>query len=133
MELQKIRELIEVFKTSELAEFEFAEGDRRVRFVRRSAPSAAGQTPKSAVSPAAEVHVRSPLFGIVHLTPSPTAPPFVRPGDLVEAGQTVCIVEAMKVFHEVKTPRKARIAEVLVRSADEVEAGAMLMSLAEVG
>ena len=153
MELQKIKELIDVLTTSDLAELEFAEGDQKLRLVRRArpeisktgvlktvmpphtlrvAPTASPATPETpdaafpAISPGL---VRSPLFGIVHLTPTPDAPAYVRPGDLVQPGQVICVVEAMKIFHEVKADRRARIEEVLVKSAQEVEAGETLFCL----
>ena len=132
MELQKIRELIDVFKASDLAEFEFVEGEHRVRFVKRGGSSGLGVDTLQPEAPAGvDSHVRSPLFGVIHLTPSPDAPPFVKPGDVVQQGQVVCIVEAMKIFHEIKAPRNSRIDKVLVSSAEEVESGALLMSLVD--
>lgn len=160
MELQKIRELIDVFKASDLAEFEFTQGDQRVRFVKRAGLDAAPVKAGAAVKllkdhpfqpEAASAHVtdsgtdkpthetesptawvvKSPLYGIVHLKPAPDAPPFVMPGDIVQQGQVVCIVEAMKIFHEIKVDRRARVENILIDSAEEVEAGAALFSLSE--
>ena len=153
MELQKIKELIDVLMTSDLAELEFAEGDQKLRLVRRGRPEisqtgvlktvmpphtlrvaptanpATPRTPEAAFPAISPGLVRSPLFGIVHLTPTPDAPAYVRPGDLVQPGQVICMVEAMKIFHEVKADSRARIEEVLVKSAQEVEAGETLFCL----
>jgi acetyl-CoA carboxylase biotin carboxyl carrier protein len=74
--------------------------------------------------------VRSPLYGILHLTSAPDAPAFVQAGDLVHQGQTLCIVEAMKIFHEVKAEISARVDAVLGQAGQEVEAGAPLFRLA---
>lgn len=132
MELQKIRELIDVFKASDLAEFEFVEGDQRVRFVKRAvvgSTSLVGDAPQPAeTSPQVPTEgvIKSPLYGIVHLTPTPNAPPFVKTGDVVQAGQVLCIVEAMKVFHEIKATHPARVVRVCVAPSEEVESGAAL-------
>lgn len=69
----------------------------------------------------------APCYGIVHLTPSPGAPPFVRVGDAVAVGQRVCLVEAMKVFHPVTAPVAGRVAEILAEAGAEVARGAALL------
>lgn len=151
MELQKIRELIEVLKASDLTELEFSEGDYKLRLVRRSGsvPSAVSVTNGNGLAPPAELHhetnaesvsvrtstvmVRSPLFGILHLTASPDGPAFVQLGATVQQGDTLCIMEAMKIFHEVKANRTARVEAILGVSGQEVEAGAPLFQLAALG
>ena len=72
----------------------------------------------------------SPLFGIVHLQQGPGEPAFVRVGERVEAGKTLCVVEAMKVFNEVCADRDGTVAAVLVASGQEVEAGQPLFRFA---
>jgi acetyl-CoA carboxylase biotin carboxyl carrier protein len=148
MELQKIKQLIDVLAASDLAELELVEGDHRVRLVRRlvavpesfgrlaavssnavSAPlpaAPAGSGPDAA-EPAGQV--TAPLYGVLHLTPSPDAPAFVRLGDSVQPGQTLCVVEAMKMFHEVKAPRGGIVAAILAVAGEEVEAGTALFRL----
>jgi acetyl-CoA carboxylase biotin carboxyl carrier protein len=78
---------------------------------------------------AARPTVVAPLFGMAHLTPSPGASPFVNVGDLVNEGQTLCVIEAMKVFHEVRSPCRARIDRVVFNSGQEVQAGELLFEL----
>ena len=75
-------------------------------------------------------HLVAPLFGIVHLRPAPDAPEFVSPGQAVTAGTPLCIIEAMKMFHEVRAERDAIISAVLVSSGQEVQAGQELMRFA---
>ena len=142
MELQKIKQLIDVMAASDLAEIELVEGDHRVRLVRRGVteqPTVASrpETP-AAGGPARGANefskqpadlVLAPLYGVLHLTPSPDAAVFVQPGDTVATGQTLCVIESMKMFHEVKAPRRARIAAVLAQAGEEVQAGAALFHL----
>ncbi len=73
--------------------------------------------------------IRSPSFGILHRAPSPDAPPFVVLGDRVEAGQTLFLIEAMKVFTALPAPRAGTVDAILVASGEEVEAGQLLMRL----
>ena len=72
----------------------------------------------------------APMFGIVYLAPSPGAAPFVAPGQRVGAGTTVCIIEAMKVFQEIKAGRDGVIEALAVTSGEEVEAGQVLARFA---
>ncbi|UZJ57851.1 acetyl-CoA carboxylase biotin carboxyl carrier protein subunit [Pseudomonas sp. KU26590] len=73
--------------------------------------------------------VCSPLYGVLHLTPSPDEPPFVAIGDAVTAGQTLCIVEAMKMFHQVTAPRAGQVNAILAAGGAEVESGQPLFDL----
>lgn len=77
-----------------------------------------------------EVHVpdymktiTAPMVGTFYLSPAPDAPPFVKEGDLVEAGQTVCIIEAMKLFNEIQSEFGGRVTRVLAESGTPVEYG----------
>jgi len=67
--------------------------------------------------------ITAPMVGTFYRTPSPDAPPFVREGDLVEAGQTVCIIEAMKLFNEIQSDVRGRVVRVLSDNAVPVEYG----------
>jgi acetyl-CoA carboxylase biotin carboxyl carrier protein len=88
-----------------------------------------GPVDASTASPSAS-ECLAPLYGVIHLQPSPGEPLFVQPGQKVAAGQTLCVIEAMKVFNEVRAEADATIVEALVRSGDEVEAGQSLFRLA---
>jgi acetyl-CoA carboxylase biotin carboxyl carrier protein len=80
--------------------------------------------------PAASRVLTAPLFGVVHLQQTPGDPPFVTVGQAVKAGQTLCVIEAMKVFNEVLAEHDATVAAVLVVSGREVEAGQPLLRFA---
>jgi acetyl-CoA carboxylase biotin carboxyl carrier protein len=69
----------------------------------------------------------APLVGVAYLAPQPGAAPFVRVGELVEKGQTLLIIEAMKVMNQIRASRAGRLARILVTDADPVEYGAPLM------
>ena len=69
----------------------------------------------------------APLFGVLHLQSAPGEPPFVVAGQSVKAGQTLCVIEAMKVFNQIRAEHDAVVAELLVASGQEVEAGQPLL------
>jgi len=73
--------------------------------------------------------VCAPLSGIVYLRPSPDQPPFVVPGQSIKAGMTVCVVEAMKTFNEVRADRDGVVSAILVESETLVDAGQPLIRL----
>lgn len=151
MDAQQIKAFIDVMAASDLAEAEFSQDGWTLRLVRRggiveatqgvepatpATPAtivAADRTalpPHTAAATPASNDLKAPLFGIVHLQRSPGEPPFVRVGQAVEAGQTVCVIEAMKVFNEVLAERDGSVAAVLVESGQEVEAGQPLLRFA---
>lgn len=156
MDLQKIKQLIDVLMASDLSELEFVEGEHRLHLVRRSRLASSGPLATGSLHPAmvpvaqrapdvpseplaageenaARLEpgelVTAPLYGILHLTPTPGAPPFVQQGEIVQRGQTLCVVEAMKMFHEVKAERSATVDGILAAAGQEVEAGAALFRL----
>ena len=81
-------------------------------------------------APAPSNEVLATLYGVVHLQPSPGEPPFVEAGASVKAGQTLCVIEAMKVFNEVRAERDGTVESVMVKSGQEVEAGQALLRFA---
>jgi len=103
-----------------------------------SAPQAgtqAGSAPAQPVPAAAvEEHIiKSPIVGTFYAGPSPDAGPFVRAGDMVEAGQTVCIIEAMKLMNEIEADISGEVARVLVENGQPVEYGEPLFALRPTG
>jgi acetyl-CoA carboxylase biotin carboxyl carrier protein len=142
MDQQQIKAFIDVMAASDLAEMEFTQDGWTLGLVRRtvaSADPAVTRAPAAARSlmPATDTQpegsesteLRAPLFGVVHLQRSPDEPPLVKVGQAVKAGQTLCVIEAMKVFNEVRAERDATVAAVLVTSGQEVEAGQPLLRL----
>ena len=137
MKQEQIKTLIDALAASDLAELEYSEDGSTLRLVKQSAlaaapvarrPAAARNAPAAEfaepVLPAAtDAECLAPLYGVVHLQPAPGDPPFVQPGQAVEAGQMLCVIEAMKMFNEVRADAAATVQAVLVRSGQEVEAG----------
>ncbi|WP_207460332.1 acetyl-CoA carboxylase biotin carboxyl carrier protein [Azospirillum sp. SYSU D00513] len=136
-----VRKLADLLRETGLSEIEFAEGEKRIRVTRPTAtptfavqaPAAAPvPTPAAAAGPAAKPAnhpgaVTSPMVGTAYVAADPGGTPFVRPGDTVKAGQTVLIIEAMKVMNPIKAPRGGTVTEVLVSDSQPVEFGEVLM------
>ncbi len=138
-----IERLAELLQRTGLTEIELAEGDAKVRVVRAPqplvAPVAAGAAPAAAgtaslvdtaATTANDRHpgaVRAPMVGTVYLTPEPGSPPFVDIGAEVKEGQTLLIIEAMKVMNPIRAARGGRLANVLVSNGDPVEYGELLL------
>ncbi len=93
-------------------------------------PPAPPPTPAPAQRRQRTVAVRSPLIGVFYRSAAADAPPFVEIGDLVEEGETVCIVEAMKVFNEIKAEWRGRVVAIPAKSGKLVQAGEPLVVLA---
>jgi acetyl-CoA carboxylase biotin carboxyl carrier protein len=149
-----IRALAGLLSETGLCEIEYAVGDHRIRVARESAGKTVlvnghvnGGHANGAASHAAEPGetaedapatglatrlddpglLTAPLVGVAYLAPTPGAAPFVRIGDPIEKGQTLLIIEAMKVMNQIRAPRAGRLARILVTDADPVEYGAPLM------
>ena len=138
-----IRALAALLAETGLTEIEYAVGERRIRVARNpaangsAAPAAHAQPMPAAPAfekaaapddPASHPGaVRAPMVGVAYLAPQPGAPQFVQEGDAVTAGQPVLIIEAMKVMNQIRAPRAGRIARILVRDAEPVEYGTVLM------
>ena len=139
-----IRRLALLLDETGLGEIEYSEGDRRIRVTGRTgttyvaasatAPAAASGPEAPAEAPeapekGAEGAVLAPMVGTVYVSPEPGATPFVQPGDTVDAGDTLLLIEAMKTFNPVRAPRAGRVARVLISDAAPVEYGEVLMIL----
>jgi acetyl-CoA carboxylase biotin carboxyl carrier protein len=135
-----VRTLAALLAETGLSEIEYAVGDRRIRVARNAAPvslatastattsasdDAAGPVEASfAAHPGA---VKAPMVGTVYLSPEPEAPPFAKLGDMVNAGQPLLIIEAMKVMNQIRAPRAGRLAQILVEDGAPVEYGEVVM------
>jgi acetyl-CoA carboxylase biotin carboxyl carrier protein len=147
-----LRQLAELINDTGLSEIEVQSGDFRLRLakqitVQATVPVAAPVAPAAvhAPAPAAEAAavtadpakpvigpdhvgaVLSPMVGTVYLASEPTSPPFVKVGDTVEQGQTLLIVEAMKVMNPILAPRAGKITHIMVTNGIPVEFGELLM------
>jgi oxaloacetate decarboxylase alpha subunit len=138
---ERIRELVRVVQETGVAEVTIEEDGMRVS-VRRSdeTPAPALAQPSAPTSELDEaplaspegdglVRVEAPMVGMFYRAPEPGAPPFVQEGDTVQAGQTLCILEAMKLMNEIKTDVDAIVRAVHVRNAEPVEYGQLLFEL----
>jgi len=131
-DLEAIRKLLALMDEHGLAELEIEHEDMAVRLRKAGHEVPAGAPPAAAPAAAAgeaETEeeklptITSPMVGTFYEAPSPEADPFVRVGDRVEESTVVCIVEAMKVFNEIRAEKSGTIEAVLLRNADPVEFG----------
>jgi len=136
MELEDIRSLIGVAERLGLAELVACKAGVTLRLLRERRVDDVRQTlsPLHAPVPApVPVRVRgdlvAPLAGVLHLTPAPGAPPFVMQGQAIRRGETLCLIEAMKVFSRIGAEQDGVIEAVLVTSGAEIEAGQTLMRI----
>lgn len=148
MDQQQIKACIDAMAASDLAEMEFRQDGWSLHLVRRPAAAAPVRTapatdaapieraprppdaPALTSDPTAPEPLRAPLFGVVHLAPAPGEPAFVSIGQTISAGQVLCVIEAMKVFNQVQAEHDATVAEILVASGQEVDAGQPLLRFA---
>ncbi|MGB0231818.1 MAG: acetyl-CoA carboxylase biotin carboxyl carrier protein [Pseudohongiellaceae bacterium] len=141
MDIRKVKKLIELLETSDIAEIEIKEGEEAVRISRNSsvtttvAAPAAAPVAAPAPSPAAPAAseekpapqatsghvVSSPMVGTFYRSPSPSSPPFVEVGTHVKAGDVVCIVEAMKMMNQIEAEKAGIIEAILVKDGEPVE------------
>jgi acetyl-CoA carboxylase biotin carboxyl carrier protein len=158
MNQKELKELIDFLIEKDITEFELERGDVKVR-IKRGAPEPVSPspaeriitvqtpsplpqvqapptvpppaTPAPAVAPVPEdLHmVRSPIVGTYYESPSPGSPPFVKPGDMVEVGQIICIVEAMKLMNEIEADASGEIVKMLVANGQPIEYGQELFAI----
>ncbi|MRG90532.1 acetyl-CoA carboxylase biotin carboxyl carrier protein [Polyangium spumosum] len=146
IDLKQLRTLLRVLEKRNVTEFEFEDEHARIRLVRgtsgarvvayeeRAAPVAGVAPPVAgAAQPAAPTepvdYVTSPFVGTFYRSPSPDAPAFVEVGSVVREGQTLCIVEAMKLMNEIESEQSGTIVEILVENGKPVEFGQKLFKL----
>ncbi|MEY3017987.1 MAG: Biotin carboxyl carrier protein of acetyl-CoA carboxylase [Pseudomonadota bacterium] len=142
MDIRKVKKLIELLEESNIDELEIHEGEESVRISRNStrvaaapvaapvvaaapAPVAAPAAPVAAAAPAAaepEGHiVRSPMVGTFYRSPSPGAAAFVQEGQSVQAGDVLCIVEAMKMMNQIEADKSGTIGKILAEDGQPLE------------
>jgi acetyl-CoA carboxylase biotin carboxyl carrier protein len=146
MDIRKVKKLIELLEESNCTELEIVEGEESVR-ISRAGSIAQPAAPASFAAPAPLQHaapiaqaapaaphvedkpkikgheVTSPMVGTVYLTPSPDSKNFVAVGQTVKAGETLCLVEAMKMFNPIEADTAGVIAAILVENGEPVEFG----------
>lgn len=134
-----IKQLADILNQTGLGEIEYAEGERRIRVARPAvAPVAQAMVPVpiagAAVAAAQdgppENAITAPMVGTVYVSPEPGSAPFVRVGDQVKDGQTLLIIEAMKVMNQIRSPRAGTVTQIFVRDGSPVEYGEPLLVVA---
>lgn len=127
MDIRKIKKLIDLMIESDLQALEVKEGDQSISLTRRS-PVVAAAAP-SVLEPAPEVRTQrgaieaSPMVGVFYAAPNPGESPFVKVGQAVQAGDTLAIIEAMKIMNPIEATHSGVIDEILVKNADVVQYG----------
>jgi acetyl-CoA carboxylase biotin carboxyl carrier protein len=135
VDLKLVRQLAALLDETKLSEIEVEDGGRKIRVVRNMtvtattavAPAAApGVAAAPVAAPVAPVGdhpgtVKSPMVGTAYLTPDPEAPPFVTVGGNIKEGDTILIIEAMKVMNPIVAPRAGKVTQILVGSGQPVE------------
>ncbi|WP_366554407.1 acetyl-CoA carboxylase biotin carboxyl carrier protein [Aquibaculum sediminis] len=137
-----LRRLASILEDTGLTEIEVEDGDHRIRVAKTpavvhaapmaTAPSAPATAEAAPAAPAAAESgsaVTSPMVGTAYLASEPGAKPFVQPGDTVAEGQTLLIIEAMKVMNAMPSPRAGRVSRILVQDGQPVEFGEPLLVL----
>lgn len=142
MDMKEIHQLIELMNDNELLEIELVEDSKKIRLKKKfeggpkviAAPMAGGELPAPTAAPgpatiepasgaADTVEIKSPMVGTFYRAPNPESPNYSEVGDHVGNDTTVCIVEAMKVFNEIKAEAEGTIVKILVENGDTVEYG----------
>ncbi|MDT8441825.1 MAG: acetyl-CoA carboxylase biotin carboxyl carrier protein [Desulfuromonadales bacterium] len=150
MDIKDIKALVKIITDSDISEFEMENEIERIHirrgaekeYVQVSAPTLTAAAPLPAAAPAAAPAtapaeavddgcetITSPIVGTFYRKSSPEADPYVEVGSTVEAGQTVCLVEAMKLFNEIEADYKCKIVEILKDDASPVEYGEPLFKV----
>jgi acetyl-CoA carboxylase biotin carboxyl carrier protein len=143
MDLRKLKKLIDLVQESGIGELEITEGEEKVRISRTStaqpmvmatpghmpmatvgapAPAASAPQPEAPAAPSGHV-LKSPMVGTFYRSPSPGSPSFVEIGHVVTKGQTLCIIEAMKLLNEIESDSAGTVKAILVENGQPVEYG----------
>lgn len=148
MDIRSIRKLIEIVEQSDIAEIEIKEGEHNIRITRSkepimmhapaqmsyqpapqpaSAPAASTEAPVDRAEPEVTGHsITSPMVGTFYNAPSPDASPYISVGDQVSVGDTLCIIEAMKIMNPIEAEVSGTVKKIMIQNAEPVEFGQAL-------
>lgn len=145
--VEQVSELFEIMKQERVEELEITRADTRIHLKRKghgapqhapvpavtaavvAAPPAAAPAEEPAKPAFSGETIQSPIMGMLYRAPSPSSPPFVKEGEIVDAGKTLCIVEAMKVMNEIKADRRMKIVKILVENGKSITANQDLFQI----
>ena len=136
MDIRKIKKLIEMLQESDLTEIEVTEGEEAVRISRKSSNDILVEKPTSErkvetitntetkeTTTSGSKTITSPIVGTFYRRPAPDKDPYVKVGDVIDAGQIVCIVEAMKMMNEIKSEFGGEVSSIEIEDGQPVEFG----------
>ncbi len=153
MDIGKLKDIVKLMVDNDLAEIEVRTDDETSLYLRRgaeknaapmmyaqpqmmmqapaaapalAAPAAAGAAPAAGAMPSGLVAIESPMVGTFYSAANPDSPPFSKPGSQISPDSVVCLIEAMKVFNEIKAEKSGVIEQVLVKNGEAVEFGQKL-------
>ncbi len=143
MNIEEMKALAEVIRDYELTVLEYAQGDTRIRLERSCAcagipmqAAVPGGSVTAARMPVEEKNdfnnlceVKSPMVGVFYAAPAPDADPFVKVGDMVEKGQVVCLIEAMKLMNDITAPVSGRIVDICAQDGAVMEYGQTILKI----
>ena len=136
---QAVEELVDLLNTHNLQELEYQQNDLRIKVVSAHAPVQVAQPQTATPAPAAaptpqptptlplDKAILAPIVGVAYLAATPGGDPFVRVGDKVKPGQTLCLIEAMKTFNPIKATKAGTVTQILIEDATPVEFNEPLM------
>jgi len=140
MNIKEIKEMINLMNENNLLELEIEREGLRIK-IKKAIPQPTEETHPSVIiekipqkipvetpkeealpkAPTKTIEIRSPMVGTFYRAPSPESPPYVEVGSIIEPGQVICIIEAMKLMNEIKSEIRGKILEILVENAEPVE------------
>lgn len=132
LDLEELQRIIRLLKEEDLSEITVAEGETRITVRREiearamASPQPTGDRPTAAPEDEGTYMVTAPLIGTFYSRPAPEAKPYVELGEQVTPGDTLCVIEAMKVLNEIKAESTGRLKRVLVEDGESVEYGTPL-------
>lgn len=150
MDLRKLKSILDLFSSADIAEMKISSGDEKIHLIRHGATMAAAvaPAPQAATSPAASTTtsakaeattaaaeaetgtvIVSPMVGTFYRSPSPDRPPFVHVGQRIEKGQTICIIEAMKLMNEIPALEGGIVRSIAAENGQPVSYGDPLIIL----
>jgi len=146
MDTRHIKKLIDIIQNSDIAEIELKEGEQTIRISRyaKTPPASPANAPLAAATPAQAVTltinpnenqkghvVKSPMVGTFYRSANPASKPFVDIGHSVQAGDTLCIIEAMKILNQIEADISGTVSKILVENGEPVEYGQALFIIGQ--